>query len=389
MDLPRSILSTLAARPASLADLTAATGASLPTLRRAMADLEAGGWLTVVDREAATGGRPANLFGLNPKTKTVIGVHLAHPGMRIVATNLLGTVVHEAVPEGLVDLEPEAVYAAVGDFIADLRARHADREAIGLGVATPGFIDAPTGTIVAIGRVPRWRNLPLRERLAEQTGLPVFVINDMDALATAEFGLSENAATYAYAGLSEGLKFSFFIDGTPYVGPFGNAGLVAPPLMAEGASQADRSLLQVHGLVDAYLQRRGETQAADAHPRSPQTVRTEFAAILNAADAGEADATELTFRMTDLVAAQAASFVHLLQPGLLVLGGALAGAPSGIARRIEQGVRARLPALINNHLAMRPATVTAGNGTAVGATRAFLQAHLDRASERQPLPARL
>jgi predicted ArsR family transcriptional regulator len=147
VDLPRSILSTLAARPASLADLTAATGASLPTLRRAMADLEAGGWLTVVDREAGTGGRPANLFGLNPATKTVIGVHLAHPGMRMVATDLHGTVVHEAVPEGLVELEPEAVYAAVGEFIADLQVRHGERDVIGLGVATPGFIDAPTGTI--------------------------------------------------------------------------------------------------------------------------------------------------------------------------------------------------------------------------------------------------
>lgn len=389
MDLPRSILSTLAARPASLADLTAATGASLPTLRRAMADLESSGWLTVVDREAATGGRPANLFGLNANTKTVIGVHLAHPGMRLVAADLHGTVVHEVVPEGLVDLEPEAVYTAVDDFIADLQARHDGRDVIGLGVATPGFIEAPTGTIVAIGRVPRWRNLPLRERLADQTGLPVLVINDMDALATAEFGLSENAATYAYAGLSEGLKFSFFIDGAPYAGPFGNAGLVAPPLMAEGSSDADRSLLQVHGLVDAYVKQRGATQAVDADRRSPQAVRAEFAAILNSADAGEPDATELTFRMTDLVAAQAASFVHLLQPGLLVLGGALAGAPPGIARRIEQGVRARLPALINNHLAMRPATVTAANGTAVGATRAFLQAHFEGATERQPIAVRM
>jgi predicted NBD/HSP70 family sugar kinase len=213
--------------------------------------------------------------------------------------------------------------------------------------------------------------------------------NDMDALASSDAAATDPDGSLVYVGFGEGLKFALMFDGVPYAGPFGNAGLVAPPLMAEGASQADRSLLQVHGLVDAYVQRRGETQAPDTQRRSPQAVRAEFAAILNAADAGEADATELTFRMTDLVAAQAASFVHLLQPGLLVLGGALAGAPPGIARRIEQGIRARLPALINNHLAMRPATVTAGNGTAVGATRAFLQAHLDRATERQPLPARL
>ncbi len=384
MDLPRSILSTLAARPASLADLTAATGASLPTLRRAMADLESDGWLTVVDREDGTGGRPANLFGLNRATKTIVGVHLAHPGMRLVATDLYGQVVEERVPDGLVDLEPEAVYAEVADFIRHIRHDHPGRDVIGLGVATPGFIDALTGTIVAIGRVPRWRNLPLRERLAEQTGLPVLVINDMDALATAEFGLAEHAATYAYAGLAEGLKFSFFIDGTPYTGPFGNAGLVAPPLMAEGSNAQDRSLLQVHGLVAAYLERRAEGPDA-ASKRSPQAVRADFAGILRQADAGELDAAELTFKMTDLVAAQAASFVHLLQPGVLVIGGALAGAPKGIVSRIEQGVRARLPDLINNHLTVRPAAVTATNGTAVGATRAFLQAHLDRAVERQPL----
>jgi len=208
MDTRRSILTQLAGRPMSLADLAGATGASLPTLRRAVQELTSARWIRVVGREEATGGRPANLFGLDDDVLTLVGVHLAHPGMRLVATDLTGRVLDDVVPPELYDLEPDAVHQAVLAFLADLRRRRPHRRVVGLGIATPGFIDRATGTVVTIGRVPNWNNLPLAERLREATGLHVTIGNDLDALATAEFGLGEEARTYAYVGYA-----GFYDDG--------------------------------------------------------------------------------------------------------------------------------------------------------------------------------
>ena len=50
MDTPRSIVTHLLARPMSLAELGAATGVSLPTLRRAVHDLVEARWLRIVGR---------------------------------------------------------------------------------------------------------------------------------------------------------------------------------------------------------------------------------------------------------------------------------------------------------------------------------------------------
>ena len=383
MDTRRSILTQLAGRPMSLADLAGATGASLPTLRRAVHELASARWVRVVGREGATGGRPANLFGLDDDVLTLVGVHLAHPGMRLVATDLTGRVLDDVVPSELIDLEPDAVHQAVLAFLADLRRRRPHRRVVGLGIATPGFIDPATGTVVTIGRVPNWNNLPLAGRLHEATGLHVTIGNDLDALATAEFGLSEDARTYAYVGYAEGVKFTMFLDGSPYTGPFGNAGLVGPALLAGRGDANDAELLRMHGLVASYERQVSETRERAPSQRTPGQVRGRLDEILARAAQGVQPAERLTARMLDVLGDQVAAFVHLLQPELLVIGGGLAGAPGTLLDRLEANVRRRLPTLLDNALIVRRARVVAPEATAVGATRVFLQRFL--AEETVPL----
>lgn len=376
MDMQRSILTQLVGRPMSLADLAAATGTSLPTLRRAVQKLTSAQWTRVVGREEATGGRPANLFGLDDDVLTLIGVHLAHPGMRLVATDLTGRVLDDVVPDELVDLEPDAVHQAVLTFLADLRRRRPHRRVVGLGIATPGFIDPVTGTVVTIGRVPNWTNLPLAGRLHEATGLHVTIGNDMDALATAEFGLREEARTYAYVGYAEGVKFTMFLDGAPYAGPFGNAGLVGPALLAGGGDSGDAELLRMHGLVARYERRAEGADVRSSLQRTPDQARRLLDEILVRAAQGEQPAERLISRMLDVLGDQIAAFVHLLQPELLVIGGGLAGAPGALLDRLETNVRRRLPTLLDNALIVRRARVVAPEATAVGATRVFLRRFL-------------
>lgn len=372
MDTPRSILTHLRGKAASLADLATATGASLPTVRRAVQDLVATRWIRSVGREEATGGRPATLFGLDDRVHTVIGVHLAHPGMRMVATDLTGRIVADEVPD-LYELDPDAVHAAVAAFATRLGSDLPDRRPLGVAVATPGYVDAATGTVITIGRVPNWNNLPIRARLEEATGLPVEVGNDMDALATAEFGADENGRTYAYVGFSEGIKFTMFVRGLPYPGPFGNAGLVSRRLLAERYGADRAALLEVHGLAEAYRRASGEADGTPAPGRDPAETHRRFDRLMVDATEGREPAASLVAEMSDLLGEQIAAFVHLVQPELIVIGGQLAGAPEPVRASIESAVRGRLPTLLSNALMVRPARVSGEEAAAVGATRAFLQ----------------
>lgn len=385
MDTQRAIVSRLLARPQSLADLREATGVSLPTLRRAVQALLEDGWLRVAGRALGTGGRPATLYGVDPTHHLLVGVLLEHPGMRLVATDLLGQVLDERVPDGVGDLDPELVVGHVRAYLTHLRARFRDRRPVGLGVASPGYVDPATGSVLAIGRVPSWNNLPLRQRLAEATGLQVTIGNDIDAMAAVEFGDLNDARTFAYVGVTEGVKFSLFLGGRPYVGPFGNAGLVNPHLLvAHGARANAGALLTVHGLVAAYLDASPKGCAGALRVEAHADAWARFRAVLELADeGGDPVATELADAMTDLLGAQLASFVYLIQPELLVIGGAMAEAPARVLAAVEAALRRRLPTLLDNNLAVRRARDAAPSAATVGATRAFLQRFL--ADEDRPL----
>ena len=382
MDTPRSIVTHLLTRPMSLAELGAATGVSLPTLRRAVHDLVEARWLRIVGRAEATGGRPANLFGIDPTRHVLVGVHLEHPGMRLVAADLAGGVLDERVPEGVESLEPDAVHAIVLDYLASLRLRLADRALLGLGLASPGFIDPQSGAVITIGRVPNWNHLPLAQRLGDASALPVTIGNDVDAMAAVEFAANGVSGTYAYVGFSEGIKFSVFLDGRPYVGPFGNAGLVDPRLLAAcGDRAATPDLLTVHGLAERYLER--ARPAGAGRVRALGEARERFLAVLDLAESGDPDAEELVGWMTEMLGTQIAAFVLLLQPELLVLGGALAGASDRLLAAIDGVARRHLPTLLDNNLVVRRARAVTPDAAALGATRVFLDRFL--AADGPPL----
>lgn len=137
--------------------------------------------------------------------------------------------------------------------------------------------------------------------------------NDMDALATAEFGLGAPARTYAYVGYGEGVKFTMFLQGAPYMGPFGNAGLVGLSLLAEGDGEEASQLLKVRGLVGAYGREiRGGVHAAPVAPKDPAAAYAAFTTVLERA-ATDPAAIRVVEQMVSVLAAQIAYFVHLLQ----------------------------------------------------------------------------
>jgi glucokinase len=129
-----------------------------------------------------------------------------------------GTVV-ERMPAVPTPPEDEtATLTALLRVIDELRGRHPDVEAIGVGAA--GLVEWPRGYI-------RWapnnvyRALPLRELLHEATGLPVVVDNDANAAAWAEARLGAGASYMAFLTIGTGLGGGLILDGQLYRGTTG------------------------------------------------------------------------------------------------------------------------------------------------------------------------
>jgi glucokinase len=97
--------------------------------------------------------------------------------------------------------------------------------ATAVGVGCGGPMDA-NGEHVSPLNIPAWRGFPLRSRLAEHTGLPVFVDNDAKALALGEgwCGAARGARDYVGMVVSTGVGGGIVIDGRLLDGRSGNAG---------------------------------------------------------------------------------------------------------------------------------------------------------------------
>ena len=56
-----------------------------------------------------------------------------------------------------------------------------------IGVATPGFMDIPAGLILDPPNLKPWRNVPVRQHIADVFGLPTAFQNDANAAALGEY----------------------------------------------------------------------------------------------------------------------------------------------------------------------------------------------------------
>jgi glucokinase len=115
----------------------------------------------------------------------------------------------------------DEVFAALASAVSSLDAAGA----LACGVGCGGPMDRG-GEHVSPVNIPAWRDFPLRARLAEVTGLPVFVDNDAKALAVGEGWLGAAAGCDNYVGMvvSTGVGGGIVLDGRLLDGTLGNAG---------------------------------------------------------------------------------------------------------------------------------------------------------------------
>jgi glucokinase len=183
---------------------------------------------------------------------------------------------------------------------------------------------SPGGEQVSPLNIPAWRSFPLRARLADLTGLPVFVDNDAKALALGEgwVGAARGHRNFLAMVVSTGVGGGIVLDGRLLDGEAGNAGHVG------------------HLIVEPD----GRTCGCEA--RGCLEAEASGTAIAAITGRPPADASaEIVERTGTLVGRAVASVVALLDLPLAAVAGSVAlgfGAPFFAAAQRELDARARL-----------------------------------------------
>src|SRR4029077_19103854 len=170
--------------------------------------------------------RPASA---RPHPQALMDVTLALDiGGTKVAAGLIdadGTLLHHAklpTPDG----DAEAVWTVVDTLVTEAVAKAGGRVR-GVGIASAGPIDLPTGTVSPIN-ITQWKGFPIVERVSTLTGVPVRLGGDGLCMALGERwrGAARGAQFLLGIVVSTGIGGGLVLDGAPYDGRTGNAGHV-------------------------------------------------------------------------------------------------------------------------------------------------------------------
>jgi len=95
-----------------------------------------------------------------------------------------------------------------------------------IGVSFGGPVDFTTGTVRLSHHVPGWENIPLKDLLEQEFGVPTSVDNDANVAALGEyrFGAGQGYDSLFYITISTGVGGGWILNGKPWRGAAGMAG---------------------------------------------------------------------------------------------------------------------------------------------------------------------
>lgn len=258
-----------------------------------------------------------------------IGLDIGGTKILGVATDAQGAVVAEErdeSPEGFADIVESAAR-----MVATLRGR-ASGEVTAIGVGIAGLVDG-NGVLRYGPNLPGVVDAPVREALAERTGLPVVVDNDANVAGWGEtrFGAAAGARDALLVTLGTGIGGAIVLDGAVVRGAHGFAAEIGHftvdrdgPMcacgerghweaIASGSALGRMARELVAGGTGAAILARagGDPSAVNGHH------------VGAAAAAGDPDALELLRVYADNVALGLSALANILDPATIVISGGL------------------------------------------------------------------
>lgn len=282
--------------------------------------------------------------------------HRYYVGLDVGGTTMKGGVVDdEGKPLGAVNLPTEAhrgqalgLERMVETIRAAVNSAGLTMERISaIGVATPGLMDIPAGIILDPPNLKPWKNVPVRQHIAEVFGLPTAFQNDANAAAMGEFwaGAGRRAQSMVLFTLGTGVGGGIVIDGKVLEGRHSHGAelghIIIEMTQARLCGCGRRGCLEAYASATAVAQRTKEAlaqkdQYSSLHGVGEVTAR----AVFEAADRGDSLACRIVEETAYYLAVGATCLMHTIDPDMVVFGGGMTAAGPAFLERIRHHVHA-------------------------------------------------
>lgn len=263
-------------------------------------------------------------------------------GIDLGGTNIKAGVVNDdGVPLGFSSVPTESQHGPDHGISQMVLAAHralqtagATREQLtAVGLASPGTMDIPSGMLLEPTNLPGWNQFPIRARIAHALQLPTILQNDANAAAYGEYwaGQAKHAQSLAFYTLGTGLGGGLIVDDHIIEGRHSHGGELGHVIleMHDGryCNTGQYGTAEAYVSATALLRRFNEQLEAGAvtsvsrRLQSGQTLTPLL--IAEEAEHGDHLSLELIMEMAQYLGATITSCAHVIDPEMVLLGGAM------------------------------------------------------------------
>ncbi|MET3288329.1 UNVERIFIED_CONTAM: glucokinase [Brevibacillus sp. OAP136] len=209
----------------------------------------------------------------------------------------------------------KAVMERIMALIDELGIAHA----CGIGVGATGQIGLSGQILSATSTFPAWAGIALRDELATRYGLPVQVVNDVQAMALGEqhYGSGRGIADFVCLALGTGVGGAIVSAGKLVRGANGAAGEIGHLTHRHGGRLCPCGK---SGCLEAYVSGRALAERFYETYGIHKTAST----ILQEAQSGDPAAQAMRDEFVDDLSSGIASLATLLNPRKIIVGGGIA-----------------------------------------------------------------
>ena len=373
-DLTAGALLALVAsgRARSRSELIEALGWSRATVMQRLAVLLSSGLIDEAAETVPSGGRPARVLRMNVAFGVVLAADVGEKSITLAVTDLSPRVLAKTRLTQDVGAGPTAILDAVASGFARLLSEvgRAPDEVVGIGFSLPAPVDVAAGRVMGPSVMQGWDDFDIRAWMASHFDAPVFVENDVNVMTLAEARrFWPDVAQLFYVKVGTGIGSGIVADGRIYRGAQGAAGDIGHVQMS--GSNGPLCRCGKLGCVEASAS--GWAIARDL--RALGLTVDDARGVVALVNAHQPNAIGLVRGAGRIVGEVLASVVSVLNPSVIVVGGALSGAGEHLLSGVRELVYQRSLPLATRDLVI--AAARSGNDVnIIGAATLVIEASM-------------
>jgi predicted NBD/HSP70 family sugar kinase len=325
----------------SRAQVARTTGLSKPTVSQALASLLRAKLVREAGRSSGGKGPTAVLYEANPVAGFVVALDVGRSMVRAAIADLSGQIVGQRDERARSRTASSLItqLGAVAHVVAD-QAGVRWRQVTFVCVGSPGVLQPGVSHLRLAHNLPGWEREGVLEALHAELGLRVVFENDVNLATLGEqrLGLGKDVADFVFLHIGTGVGMGLVLNGELYRGSSGAAGEVGyvPIAVRDPHERTSRR----RGALESAV---GAQAVMDEARRHGVRGADEVKDVFDRARDGDRAAARVVAGIAERVALAIAAIAPVVDPELVILGGAIGRQGDLLLESVERELAALSP----------------------------------------------